>query len=106
MLNFKVGQLYICTKSNKRWWTEGKQYAVIVIDDLPCLVDDDGKDWSEDELSHYDLKFEVYKPLKTQSSELDLNKLTLEELEEYLELATALEEAEHLMNDFIERMTK
>lgn len=38
--------------------------------------------------------------------ELDLNTLTLEELDEYLELANSLEEAEYLMKDFIERMTK
>ena len=43
---------------------------------------------------------------KAPSSELDLNKLTLEELEEYLRLATALEGAEYLMKDFIERMSK
>ena len=30
MLNAKEGQTYICTKSNKPWWTKGKEYKVVV----------------------------------------------------------------------------
>ena len=47
MLNAKAGQTYICTKSDKSWWTVGKEYNVVVnkYDDL-CFVDDDGTTWS------------------------------------------------------------
>ena len=27
-MQFKQGQTYVCTKANKPWWTEGKEYKV------------------------------------------------------------------------------
>lgn len=46
MLNAKAGQTYICTKSDKPWWTTGKEYIVISnkYDEL-CLVDNDNCKW-------------------------------------------------------------
>lgn len=46
MLNAKEGQKYICTKSDKPWWTTGKEYEVISnsYDEL-CLVDNDNDKW-------------------------------------------------------------
>lgn len=46
MLNAKVGQTYIITKTDEPWWTEGKEYKA-VLNSLgePCLVDDDGDKW-------------------------------------------------------------
>ncbi|WP_447299696.1 DUF1642 domain-containing protein [Enterococcus faecium] len=42
-LEFKEGQTYICTKSDKRWWTVGKEYPVFLdIDNEPVIKDDDG----------------------------------------------------------------
>lgn len=42
-LDFKEGQTYVCTKSDKRWWTVGKEYPVFLdSDNEPVIKDDDG----------------------------------------------------------------
>ncbi|WP_024635614.1 DUF1642 domain-containing protein [Enterococcus faecium] len=42
-LEFKEGQTYVCTKSDKRWWTVGKEYPVFLdSDNEPVIKDDDG----------------------------------------------------------------
>lgn len=47
MLNAKEGQTYICTKSDKPWWTTGKEYKVISnMYGEPCLVDNDNNKWA------------------------------------------------------------
>lgn len=105
MLNFKEGQIYICTKSDKPWFTPGKEYPVILDSCGKALIrDNDGDRWSSQILEAFKSKFKLKEARNINT--LDLNKLTLEELDEYLELATSLEEAKYLMNDFIERMTK
>lgn len=55
-LKFKEGQTYICkdTIGPVDWWTEGKEYQVIVNDEVPnslVILDDDGDLWDEDELN-------------------------------------------------------
>lgn len=47
MLNAKEGQTYVCVKSDRPWWTVGKEYKVVVnkYGEL-CFVDDDGDTWS------------------------------------------------------------
>ena len=53
MLTFKKGQTYICTKSDKRWWTVGKEYKVFLdSDNEPAIKDDDGFDWHSGYLSY------------------------------------------------------
>lgn len=54
MWNAKEGQTYICTKSDKPWWTRGKEYEVVrnKYDEL-CFVDDDGDArWAIDYLNN------------------------------------------------------
>ena len=47
MLNAREGQIYVCTKSDKPWWTVGKEYVVVVNKyDEVCFVDDDGAKWA------------------------------------------------------------
>lgn len=43
MLNLKEGQTYVCVKSDRPWWTRGKEYEVVrnKYGEL-CFVDDDG----------------------------------------------------------------
>ncbi|EOU19095.1 DUF1642 domain-containing protein [Enterococcus durans] len=42
-LEFKEGQTYVCTKSDERWWTVGKEYPVFLdSDNEPVIKDDDG----------------------------------------------------------------
>lgn len=104
-LDLKEGQTYICTKSNEEYWTEGEEYKVTLTTyGIPAITDNNGNNWSSTALNLDNNQFKLKE--KTPSSELDLNKLTLEELEEYLRLVTALEGAEYLMKDFIERVNK
>lgn len=116
MLKLKEGQTYICIKAEDIWWCEGQEYQVVVDSyGKLALKDNNGTCWNErllNDLSTY-FKLKESEPRnqfklkeKSHSSELDLNKLTLEELEEYLRLATALEGAEYLMKYFIERVNK
>lgn len=46
-MNANEGQTYIITKSDKPWWTEGKEYTAVLNSwgEL-CLVDDDGDKWA------------------------------------------------------------
>lgn len=46
-LDFREGQTYVCTKSDRPWWTVGKEYNAVVnkYGEL-CFVDDDGATWS------------------------------------------------------------
>ena len=63
-LEIKDGQTYICTKSDRPWWTEGKEYKA-VLDDIneAVLVDDEEDQWSSTDLkgpnSHFKLKEEI-----------------------------------------------
>lgn len=59
-LDFKEGQTYICTKSNKRWFTVGKEYPVFLdSDNEPAIRDDDGDDWHSSYLSISNNQFKL-----------------------------------------------
>lgn len=109
MFKFKEDQVYTCTMSDRPWWTKGKDYTIV----LDCygkavMKDNDGDSWTSLDLETSNNEFKLKENIKepVQNKTIDLNKLSLEELDEYLELATALEEAEYLMNEFIERRIK
>ena len=137
MLNAQEGQTYICTKSDKPWWTRGKKYEVVrnKYDEL-CFIDDDGAKWSILYLKNQGYQFKLketssfknYGKLRFSMNELsdekekslDLNKLTIYQLQEYIDLQQALEIAkrdlavklakkelaENELDKFIERMIK
>lgn len=59
-LKFKKGQTYICTKSDKRWWTVGKEYPVFLDSyNEPAIRDDDGDDWHSSYLSISNNQFKL-----------------------------------------------
>lgn len=59
-LELKKGQTYICTKSDKRWWTVGKEYPVFLdSDNEPAIRDDDGDDWHSGYLSASNNQFKL-----------------------------------------------
>ncbi|MFS1242410.1 DUF1642 domain-containing protein [Enterococcus lactis] len=59
-LDFKEGQTYICTKSDKQWWTVGKEYpAFLDSDNEPAIRDDDGDDWHSSYLSISNNQFKL-----------------------------------------------
>lgn len=112
MLNVQEGQLCICVKSDKPWWTRGKEYKVASTKQgKPCLVDDDGDSWELDSLEYDTCQFKLketssfknYGKLRFSMDELqaekekslDLNKLTVYQLQEYVNLQQALELAEN-----------
>lgn len=60
MLTIKKGQTYICTKSDKRWWTVGKEYPVFLSSyNEPAIRDDDGDDWHSSYLSISNNQFKL-----------------------------------------------
>lgn len=60
MLTFKKGQTYICTKSDKRWWTVGKEYPVFLDSyNEPAIRDDDGDDWHPNYFKPYGCQFKL-----------------------------------------------
>ena len=60
MLTFKEGQTYICTKSDKRWWTVGKEYPVFLDSyNEPTIRDDDGDDWHSSCLRTFNNQFKL-----------------------------------------------
>lgn len=110
-LDLKEGQTYICTKSDTPWWTRGKDYKVVSTNHGKlCLVDDDGDSWYLDSLKYETCQFKLkdaYSFTKygkvmfsmdelpdEKEKSLDLNKLTVYQLKEYIDLQQALELAE------------
>ena len=146
MLNAKEGQICICVKSDRPWWTIGKEYEVVRDNHGErCFVDDDGVRWSIHYLKYHGCQFKLKEtpPEKKgkdafsftkygkvmfsmnelpdeKEKSLDLNKLTIYQLQEYIDLQQALELAEkdlavklakkelaeYQLDEFIERMTK
>lgn len=100
-LNFKEGQTYVCTKTDKPWWTEGKEYKVASRGGLELyLHDNDGDFYTQQNINNNSTKF------KLKEQPFDLNKLTTAQLREYVGLLEDKEKAESLLTDFIERVTK
>ena len=59
-LEFKEGQTYVCTKSDKRWWTVGKEYPVFLDSyNEPAIRDDDGDDWHSGYLNTSNIQFKL-----------------------------------------------
>lgn len=69
MLKVKEGQIYICTESQAPWWTEGKEYQVILRDNGHLyLVDDDHDQYDEPDINTIKTKFKLKE--EPQSSDL------------------------------------
>lgn len=100
-LAFKEGQTFVCKRDDIGWWTKDKEYKV-VFDKCHGLVivDDDGCKW---DLPNDKLLNDVF---KLKEKIFDLNTLTTAQLREYIGLLEDKEDAENLLNEFIERMTK
>lgn len=62
MLDVKAGQIYVCTKSDRPWWTKGKEYEVVLNNygEL-CFVDDDDSKWRINYLNSADYQFKLVK---------------------------------------------
>lgn len=146
MLNVQEGQICICVKSDRPWWTRGKEYEVVLNKyGEMCFVDDDGDKWAIHCLKYNGVQFKRKEtpPEKKgkdafsftkygkvmfsmndlpdeKEKSLDLNKLTIYQLQEYIYLQQSLELAEkdiavklakkelaeYELDKFIERMTK
>ena len=100
-LDFREGQTYVCVKSERSWWTVGKEYPVVLNScGIPVLVDNGDDRWSANDLNAFNNEF------KLKENIFDLNKLTTAQLKEYVGLLEDKEKTERLLNDFIERMSK
>ena len=67
MLNAKEGQTYVCTKSDRPWWTVGKEYNVLVTSKgKEWLVDDDADRWQINYLknNHAEVKVNLHAEFK------------------------------------------
>ena len=68
MLKFKEGQTYVCTKAERPWWTEGKEYTVVLNSyGIPVLVDNGDDKWSSNALNAFNNEFKLKE--KTPSKE-------------------------------------
>ncbi|UVX36046.1 MAG: hypothetical protein [Bacteriophage sp.] len=106
-LEFKEGQTYVCTKSDKLWWTVGKEYPVVLdSNSRPVLIDNDGDKWTSVVLNPFNTEFELVKYDTTPLIDIDLNTLTLEQLTEYVDLQQAVDLANTELNKFIEKVSK
>ena len=100
-LEIKEGQTYICKRDKLAWWTLNKEYKIQAFSNGELYItDDEGSNWY---LPNDELLKNVFK-LKEQT--FDLNKLTTEQLREYVDLLEDKEKAESLLNEFIERVSK
>lgn len=70
-LNFKEGQTYVCTKAERRWWTEGKEYTVVLNSDgIPVIVDNGGAKWTSNALSSFSNEFKLKENTKMSKLEI------------------------------------
>lgn len=96
MGNFKEGDTVVCSKSTRPWITQFKVYNIQKNDEGKLAVRDDlGTVWLLEDLTDIGNIF----TLMTED-------IFRKEKDEYLKLATALEETECLMNNFMKRMSK
>lgn len=100
---------YKCIKSNdEKRFAVGEIYPLYK-GDRNYIVANNNVKWYEKEFpiieQEYGVEFDEVKE-KIPSSELDLNKLTLEELEEYINIMHSYNYAEIELNNFIKRVTK
>ena len=64
-VNFKEGQTYICTKSNRMWWTVGREYKVVLNrHGDTALPDNEGHKWTVEALEELDDCNTQFKPIK------------------------------------------
>lgn len=64
-VNFKEGQTYICTKSNRMWWTVGREYKVVLNrHGDTALPDNEGHKWTLEALEELDDYNTQFKPIK------------------------------------------
>lgn len=80
MTNAKEGQIYVCTKSDRPWWTVGKEYKVLVTSKgKQLLIDDDGARWQINYLknNHCEFKLNLHAEfkLKEKQSNAETEKL-------------------------------
>lgn len=70
-VDVKVGQTYVCTKSDRPWWTKGKEYKVVANNGKPCFIDDGGGKW----VIQYWKYIDEYFKLKETQSKVETEKL-------------------------------
>jgi hypothetical protein len=63
MLDVKSGQIYVCTKSDRPWWTKGKEYEVVLNKYGELCFVDDGAKWTINYLNN--MKNYQFKLVKT-----------------------------------------
>nr|DAS03792.1 MAG TPA: Flagellar and Swarming motility protein [Caudoviricetes sp.] len=95
MVNFKENDTVVCSKSTSPWITQFKVYTIQTSDEGKLAVCDDlGTVWALEDLTEIGNIFTLITA-----------HIFRKEKDEYLKLATALEEAERLMNKTNELIT-
>ena len=88
MLNVKEGQTYVCTKSDRPWWTKGEEYEVVLnkYGEL-CFVDDDGGKWViqfwNDIGDYFKLKETQSNTVEPKDTPFDVTKVILKSYQRY-----------------------
>lgn len=70
-VELKEGQTYVCVKSSESWWTEGKEYEVVLnsCNEL-CLVDDECYAWAIRYLKPHAAQFKLKEENKMSTNQL------------------------------------
>ncbi|MDG4621441.1 MULTISPECIES: hypothetical protein [Enterococcus] len=59
-LDLKEGQTYICSKSDQSYWTEGKEYKVVLTKyGTPVIIDNEGDKWAAPQLYDTFIQFKL-----------------------------------------------
>ena len=59
-LDLKEGQTYICSKSDQSYWTEGKEYKVVLTKyGTPVIIDNEGDKWAVPQLYDTFIQFKL-----------------------------------------------
>lgn len=88
MFNIKEGQTYICTKSDRPWWTEGKEYHVVLnTDNKPVIPDNQGDNWYSTDFiatySQFKLKDMQANTVDRKYTPCDVNKIIIKAYQTY-----------------------
>ena len=105
MLQFKEGQTYVCTKANDPWWTEGKEYEVVLDGyNEPIILDDENDPWYSHDADKEDESQFKLKDMQPNVTMKDVKSNTVEHLYTSCDVTKVILKAYQLYNNDAQRL--